>query len=230
MNEQGLTFKVGEGQIQVAPERVVVAGFTGRDRAAAMEHIRELAAEKVPVPESIPSFYQLPSHVLTQADTLTVTGAFTSGEVEVALIVNGSERYVTIASDHTDRMVERQDIGLSKLVCPKVLGTEVWALKDVLEHYDNLEMRSWIQEEETEAWALYQQGLASSLIPLVDLVEEVPFAQHPKVFVLLGGTVAARGGIRAARRFKAEIRDGASGRVLTLEYGVQVLEQLVGST
>ncbi len=52
--------------LTVAPRRLVVAGWTGRDPAAIEHHIAELEAIGVPRPSSVPLYYRVGANLLTQ--------------------------------------------------------------------------------------------------------------------------------------------------------------------
>ncbi|MEO9527100.1 MAG: DUF2848 family protein, partial [Roseibium sp.] len=53
-----MQFKTATGVLSCTPDRLIVAGWTGRDRAAVDHHIEELAAIGVPTPSSVPLYYQ----------------------------------------------------------------------------------------------------------------------------------------------------------------------------
>lgn len=158
---------VGGGEpIEFVARRLIVAGFTGRDRAAVAEHVAELAELGVPEPGETPTFYDLPPSLLTAATTITVEGAETSGEVEPVLFFAGGERYVGVGSDHTARDLERVDIGLSKAACPKIVGRHVIPYRDAVAQWDRLALRS----RTGEAAELYQEGHAGELLPIPELL------------------------------------------------------------
>jgi len=74
-----------------APRRIditelVVAGWTGRDKAAVEHHIAELAAIGVKRPRTVPCFYRLGANLLTTAREVEVVGEDSSGEVEFVLV------------------------------------------------------------------------------------------------------------------------------------------------
>lgn len=219
-----MRFTVGGVTVEIEPDAVVVAGFTGRDEQETRAHLDELAEAGVTVPTVVPTFYSVPPSLLVQRDVITVIHGSTSGEAEIALVVDGPRTYVTLASDHTDRVVETSDIGLSKAVCEKIMATEAWPLEDVLERWDLLELRSWRTEGGERT--LYQDGLAASLLPPRELLAMIPFAWRPERFVFLTGTLPAIGGIRSGEHFSAELRDPLSGRSISLEYCVRVLDLL----
>ena len=222
-----LRFQVDGESLELRPQVGVVAGFTGRDSEDVAHHIEELEREGVPAPEEVPSFYLVAPATLVQRDAIDVSTGRTSGEAEIALLCDGQDTYVTLASDHTDRGAETLDIALSKQVCPKIFAATAWRYEEVAERWDELTLRSWIDEDGERV--AYQEGVAASLIAPVDLLERMPFARRPERFVLLTGTVAVLGAIRAAERFSAELGDPSEGRAITLDYEVRPLDRLLGA-
>jgi Protein of unknown function (DUF2848) len=211
----------GGAEIACRPEIAIVAGYTGRDRHAVLEHIAELEGLGIAPPEAVPTFYAVSPQLVTQAGSLVVTEAATSGEAEVGLVVDRGVVFVTVCSDHTDRAAERFDVALSKRVCPKVLGTSAWRLEDVIGRWDSLQLRSWIGEECDRP---YQDGALGALLGPRELLGAIPWRSEPACFVLLCGTVATIAGIQSSPRFRAELSDPVSGRRLELEYAVEALD------
>lgn len=107
------------------PQQLIVAGYTGRDEAAVREHIEELAAIGIAPPPQVPMRYDLAPALLTTDASFEVNGEATSGEVEPVLLRHDRRWYLGVGSDHTDRSLEREDIGRSKAACPKPLGSVV---------------------------------------------------------------------------------------------------------
>ena len=87
-------------------KQLVCCGWTARDRSAAERHIEELVRLGVPRPSTIPIYIRLSSGLITAADHIEVTSATTSGEVECVLLYDGTGRWLTVGSDHTDRDIE----------------------------------------------------------------------------------------------------------------------------
>lgn len=219
-----MKFDVAGEQVQLDFQAVIAGGFTGRDQSSTRAHLAELAAQGVRVPEQVPTFYPVSPNALTQAVRMIVTHARTSGEAEIALLVDGPQILVTLASDHTDRAVEAFDIALSKQVCPKVVAATAWRLEEVRAQWDSLVIRSWIQEN--GARLLYQEGRAGQLLAPDDLLARVPFKQAPGAYCLLGGTLPAIGPIRGSERFWAELFDPRRGLTIQLEYRVVTFNPL----
>jgi Protein of unknown function (DUF2848) len=209
-------------ELVVRPEIVVVAGYTGRDREAVLDHIGELERLGVPPPPTVPTFYAVSPELLTQGNAVVTTETATSGEAEAGLVVADGEVYVTVCSDHTDRAAERLDIALSKRACHKVVGTSAWRLTDIADRWDTLHLRSWIGDEPT----LYQDGTLGLLVPPLELRDAIPWREQPECFVLMCGTVPTVAGIEASPRFRAELFDPIAERSLELDYAVATLDLL----
>ncbi|WPD77676.1 DUF2848 domain-containing protein [Dickeya fangzhongdai] len=204
---------------------VVIAGWTGRDREAVMHHIRELAELGVPQPSAIPLFYRVAANQLSQSERIEVVGESTSGEAEPLLFRRQGEWYVSLASDHTDRKLEAASVALSKQVCVKPVARQAWRFSDVAEHWDQLQLRSWILED--GEYRQYQQGTLAGLRRPEELLE-LYASRHDSDLPADGvamscGTVAAIGGIRPAAVFRMELVDDVLGRVIRHQYAITTL-------
>ena len=200
-------------------DTLIVAGWTGRDTAALEHHIDELAAIGIPRPSSVPVFYRTSVNGLTQTKRLEVLGPDTSGEVEPVLFGLEDDVWLGLGSDHTDRKAETMGIALSKQLCGKVVGPELWRLSDVLAHWDRLVMRSFATINGKQV--LYQQGELAAMRPPSDLLSRYDGSTTLKPrAVMFCGTVGAIGGIRPAARFEMELEDPVLGRKMTHAYDV----------
>ena len=101
-----LNFTTPDGPATVAVENCVVAGWTGRDKAALDHHIEELAAIGVQGPSTVPLYYRVAVEQVVQRTSVQVLGGDSSGEVEPVLIATENGLLLTVGSDHTDRKVE----------------------------------------------------------------------------------------------------------------------------
>jgi hypothetical protein len=205
--------------LDLEPEAVVAAGYTGRDQRAVRAHVDELAIQGIDPPATVPAYYIVPPYLLTQDARIVTTHARTSGEAEFALLVGPQGVFVTAASDHTDREVERLDVQISKVCCPKVLGRSVWRLDDVRDRWDELVLIGRSGDDDPSA---YQEARLGQLIGPDELLESVPWTVRPKSYVVLGGTVSATGGIRFERCFHVGLHDPSTGRTLDVTYETAV--------
>src|SRR5215210_5752363 len=213
-------FKDRSDQVSVAPEALIVAGWTGRDEAALNHHIEELAAIGVPRPSSVPVFYRNAATNVVQTDKLEVLGPDTSGEVEPVIVALNDGLWIGLGSDHTDRKAETMGIALSKQLCGKVLGAALWKFEDIAPHWDRIVIRSYatINDDRT----LYQEGPLALMRDPVDLM-----TRYGRSFVVntvvMCGTIGAKGGIRPAARFDMELEDPVLKRRMAHGYEVITL-------
>lgn len=212
--------KLTSGRVELDPKELIVAGWTGRDEAALRHHIEELAAIGVPRPSSVPVFYRNSFLNLTQANSVEVLGADTSGEVEPVVVVLEDGLWVGLGSDHTDRKAETMGIALSKQLCAKPIGHTLWRLDEVSDHWDRLQLRSFATIDGQRV--LYQDGKLQAIRTPDDLIQRYQQRLGPGA-IMYCGTFAAVGGIRPATRFEMELEDPVLGRVMTHAYDIQVL-------
>lgn len=223
-----LTFETPQGSLSVAPQRLAIAGWAGRDQAGVQHHIDELAAIGVKPPSSVPLFYRASAQLLTQAENVEMLGGEGSGEAEVCLVSDGDGRlWVTLASDHTDRKLEAVGVAESKQLCAKPVATQAWPLEEVRDHWDSLELESRI--DENGQTVTYQKGTLAELLDVETLLAKLPAAlKHGESLapntLLLCGTVPAIGGIRPSPRFSMTLNDPVLDRRLSHAYTVIELE------
>ncbi len=224
-----LRFEVsGAEVVELQPRQLVIAGWTGRDRAAIDHHIEELAAIGVPRPSSVPLYYRVAAALLTQAPRIEVLGTDSSGEVEPVLVRANGRWWLTVGSDHTDRDAERAGVALSKQLCAKPVASHAWDWESVTARADAIVLRSEIFQG--GRWVRYQDGSLASIRPLQQLVaglpDDAPVADGLVLFCgTLGALPDAGGrGVRPAPRMRLQMIDGA--RTLSHEYAVTALPQV----
>ena len=218
-----LTFNVeDEGAstpLTFAIDRVVIAGWTGRDPVARDKHIAELEAIGIARPETTPIYYRCSARRITLSDSIEVCGENSSGEVEFVLIGWQGRIFVGCGSDHTDRKVEAYSVTVSKQMCDKPMASTLWELEDIIGHWDRLILRAWavIGGERV----LYQEGTLDHMLPVKDLIERGFGGQGlPDGCAMFCGTFAAKGGIRPASRFEFELEDPVLTRKISHGYDV----------
>ncbi|USE78336.1 DUF2848 domain-containing protein [Cupriavidus gilardii] len=218
-----LHFQVaGGGELALDIQRLIIAGWTGRDLAAVQHHIEELQAIGVKPPASVPTFYPLAASLLTTADTIEVPRDDSSGEIEVVLLQSNDGLYVGVGSDHTDRKVEAYDVTVSKQMCDKPVGTQLWRFDDVADHWDSLEMRCWrVRDGER---ALYQEGKVTRLLDPRELIQRLTGESSlPPGTAMFCGTQAVIGELGHGEAFEVELHDPVRNRTLRHAYRVQTL-------
>lgn len=201
--------------------QTVIAGWTGRDKAAMEHHIHELETIGVKRPSKTPLFYRVSTHRLTTSSTLEVLGADSSGEVEFVLVHSVGRLWVGVGSDHTDRKVESVSIPVAKQLCDKPVASALWPFESVVDHWDALVLRSWIHENGNRV--LYQEGTTASMLRPEILLKEFAGGKLADGTLMFGGTLAAEGGIRSTTRFEFELVDERNGRRISHAYDVVTL-------
>lgn len=212
----------GGDTLEFAPQALVIAGFTGRDRAAVEHHIVELEAMGVERPPETPTFYDAPVSLLTTEADIAVTGRETSGEVEPVLFRTPHGAFVGVGSDHTDRGLERTDIALSKRACSKVVGRDVIPYEQAVEQWDEIALRC-----RTADGSVYQSGRAGELLPIPHLLAELEarLGRLPDGLVLFLGTVPLQtDGFVFSERYELDLALG-DGPWLSCAYRVSLAEE-----
>jgi len=198
-------------------EQLVIAGWTGRDKRAVEEHIRELEALGVKRPLSTPIFYRVAVSRLTLASSIQAIGTRSSGEAELVLLQSAGRLWVGLGSDHTDREVETYGVTVSKQMCDKPIAAQFWAFDDVKSHWDLLQLRSRIEENGEQV--VYQEGVAAAFVEPRELIRGYARGEAlPDNTLMFCGTLAAKGGVRAAERFAFELEDPVLKRKIQHHY------------
>jgi hypothetical protein len=212
--------------LRFAYERMVNAGYTGRNQAEVRKHIEELARKGIPGPPTTPTLYPVIRRALVKDPVIEVYSRETCGEAEYVLLIENENRiYVGVGSDHTDRKLEEWDIPRAKQICPNVIGETVWALEDVAGHWDELALRCRQVVDGQEI--LYQEGTLSRLMAPQELMAFVRSKIRGPLdgTIIFSGTMAAlTGGFAYGSRLSAELVDPNLNRRLGLEYDVHPLD------
>jgi len=155
--------------------------------------------------------------------------------VEPVIVALGDQLCLTVGSDHTDRKAETQGIALSKQLCPKPIGRDLWSLEEIAHHWDKLKLRSFATIDGVRV--AYQDGTLAGMRPPADLMTRYGTSKYgkshapkghakptlPPDAVMFCGTLAAIGGIRPATRFEMELEDPVLGRTMKHAYDIAVL-------
>lgn len=201
----------------------VIAGWTGRDRAALEKHIEELEALGVKRPATTPIFYRVSANRFTDADLIEVPGGASSGEAEYLLLAHGDDLFVGLGSDHTDREAEAFNVTVSKQMCDKPVAPTLWRLDDVLDHWDDLVLRSHMVVEGERR--LYQEGSVNGMLDPKELIArfEALGGHFANGTAMLCGTLPAIGGLAYGEQFDMELEDPVLGRSIRHSYRIRNL-------
>ena len=213
-----MRFMVDDIEVPAQINRLVIAGWTGRDANAVQHHIKELKALGVTPPSQVPLFYMASNSLLVHLPEIEVLGEGTSGEVEPLLVKLEDVLFIGLGSDHTDRDLEAVSVAASKQACPKPVAKRLWKFEEVAPHIDQLILSCEIEED--GQWTAYQQGTLAGIRPLVELSERVGLADGQ---AMLCGTLGAIGGVRSASAYRMSLFDPVLNRILEFSYRVKPL-------
>lgn len=228
MSNKFIQLKTGTGDLALPIDRLIVAGWVGKDGAALQSHIKELQELGVTPPSRTPTYMNLSPDLLTTGGEISVIAPTSSGEVEAVIFVGrDGEQYVGVGSDHTDRDFEQYSIPASKQMCGKVIAPEVWPMHEVADHLDELILRSWITRDGREV--LYQEGRLDANRSLQSLQLGIPAGcfHNGESYCLYCGTFAAIGGLYYSDSFTFAMEDTVLNRTIRHTYRIQVLPQFL---
>lgn len=215
-----LTFRLPDGKnIRLEIRRALAAGASARDRERAQKHIAHMSALGIKPPPHIPMLYPLSPTLVTNADEIAVVGDDSTPEVEAVLFRAGGEDYLTVGSDHTDRRIEAVSALQGKNSCPKIVAIGAWPVREVLDHWDSLELRCQCGD------TLLQEGALSHVMaydPLMVFVREHD-GDAAEGRLVFSGTVPTqakppKGGVT----IRLELSDPVLQRSLRHDYTVHV--------
>ncbi len=220
----GFILKKGKDRLplEFQVKRMVNGGYVGRNQEEVRHHIEELARKGIPGPSSTPTLYPVSRRTLTQASSIEVFGEETSGEAEFVLLMeNEKQVYVGVGSDHTDRKLEKFDIAWSKNICPNLVSKELWPFDDVLPHWDEIMLRSWVTRDGKRS--LYQEAPLRSIIPPRELISFVCSRVQGRLdhMVIFSGTIGIlKGELIFGEKFEVELEDPRSRDRLSVVYSI----------
>lgn len=215
----------GNRPLPLIIDRLIVAGWVGKNKEAVREHIEELGKLGVPAPSRTPTYMNLSASLLTTSEAMDVVGPESSGEVECVLFGSAGRLFVGVGSDHTDRGFEKYDIPASKQMCAKPVAPVVWDIEDVRDHLDRITLRSWMTTGGKRR--LYQEGFLAANIGVLDILKGVPAEDRLGLehFALFCGTLPALGGIEIGEMFEFEMEDPVLNRRIGHRYSIRRLPQ-----
>lgn len=216
----------GSEKITVQIPYMLNAGYAGRTQEKVREHIEELEKLGVPGPTEIPILFPITFNQATLAQRIDVQGEQTSGEIEFILLQHAGEWFVTVGSDHTDRELEQFSVEKSKQACPNVLASCLWPVTEVIEHWDQIQLRAWVTKDGTRV--LYQDETLAVLLPFTVLLDFVrsKVADSLESIPIFSGTIATLEGLIFADFFEMEMVDPVLNRSIRHQYSIRPLTQL----
>ncbi|MEM2876162.1 MAG: DUF2848 family protein [Candidatus Bathyarchaeia archaeon] len=233
----------------VSVKKLCLGRYCSREIEATRKRLDEKRAEGYTV-HGNPNICMKSRYLLTNEDVIEVQGPQTSGEVEFVAIMDKGEVLVSVGSDHNDRTLEIMwtealgkvyDTAKSKQMAPAVVAKDAWLYRDVKDHWDKLNLRSYVTFSGEKI--PYQDFTLSELVDLEYHFRANPWLMEDGV-VLFGGTSGtlptvppnvfqfqpSLKGLIFPSDFHFEIRDPVLGRVISHSYKVRCLEELGSSS
>lgn len=206
--------------LQFSVGRVFNAAWSARNAEERDRHIDELQRAGVPAPARTPDCFELSPDRVQATKIVHTLSPGTSGEAEYVILVGTDDIYVGVGSDHTDRQLEASSVRLAKQLYPNVLGTSVWPLGDIDEHWEQLLLESDVHND--GAAVPYQRGSVDLLMPpsywLAEL-EKCGIKVAPGL-ILFSGTISVIGDLTNATLFSGRLTDPIAERTLSIEYEI----------
>ncbi|MFH1935585.1 MAG: DUF2848 family protein [Pseudomonadota bacterium] len=215
-------------QLEFKYDRIVNAGYVGKNQEEVRRHILELAEKGIPGPSSTPTLYPVVCTALTTESVIEVYGNETSGEVEyVLLVVTEDEIYVGLGSDHTDRHLEKTDIPRAKQICPNLMSRTLWPLDEVEGHWDDLLLNATAVYQGGEIH--YQEGRLGLLLNPSELLSFVKTKIPGPLenLVIFSGTMGMlTEEFVFAKKFSAQLIDEKLNRRIEISYDINPIDYL----
>ena len=206
-------------------ERLVCAGWVGRDKTAVQAHVEELAQLGIPGPSQTPTYMNYSPYLATTEAVIDVVGPDSSGEVEYVILKRDGKLYIGVGSDHTDREMEKHSIPGSKQMCAKVLAPVVWPYEEIRNHWDQIILRSWTQRETEQV--LYQEDTLGTILDAERILNGLPADEGlpTEGMLIFSGTLATKMGLIFSDRFDFEMEDPVLNRSIRYGYDIRILPQ-----
>jgi hypothetical protein len=213
-----LSDSISSRKFDLTVKKVFCGGFTGRNKNSVKKHIAEMQSIGISPPRSTPTLYRISPYLITCDSEIEVVGDKTSGEIEVVIIIDSGETYLTVGSDQTDREIEELNYQKSKQICSKVIAKEVWSYGEVYDHFDSLILRSKVVKDGKKF--IYQEDSVSLITRPKDLINIYQIKEKDGC-VLFTGTIPTRTGkLEYASEYILELIDPILDRKITHSYNV----------
>lgn len=211
--------------IRLSFNKMINAGFSGRNQASVRAHILELEKEGIPGPKTTPVFFSLTCENLKFGKALQVIGDKTSGEVEFVIITQGEKNYIGIGSDHTDRELEQHSMYKAKEICSNIMSDTIWDYDDIKDHWDKIEISSSTREQINGKDILYQRETLSSILhpnEIKKIIEQKLTDKNLDQSIIFSGTIPVLTNHPIyGKYFCCKLHDPILNRTLTCDYTIE---------
>jgi hypothetical protein len=136
----------------ISVKKILLGRNASRNVEGTKESLDVLRAEGYKI-HGNPNVCAKSRYLLTNEDVIEVQGPQTSGEAEYVALSTGGEIFISVGSDHNDRTLyylwtealgKVADTAKSKQMCPAVVARMAWRYADVKDHWDQLNLKSFV--------------------------------------------------------------------------------------
>jgi hypothetical protein len=185
---------------------------------------------------NFPRIYRVSTNAVTQARQIEVVGTGTSGDIVPVIVAMKDGLWLTVGSDHVDRVAESYSVALAKQLCPLVLADQAWRFDEVNAHLDQIALKSWIVEIGVLSTRVpYQAGSLATVDSINTVVQALALEQQLATLrvgtVLSCGSIGEQGqrfgAVRGAKTFVIQMIDAVLNRTIEHRYDIECLPQVL---
>lgn len=153
MTELSVTIQHGDDITErrlIQVSRIANLGMASRDPPDDEEleaQIDQMKESGVKTQDELPFVVPKPNNLITTDDHIQVNTPDTAGEAEFVLFPTEEAVYLGVGNDHKDYHLAPSAMHRGNSTCPSVVSDELWVLDDVRDHWDELELRSWVETD-----------------------------------------------------------------------------------
>ena len=196
-------------------------GFTARDQEQMKKNLKALDKMGISYPKEFPQLYPCQKYLLTPKSEIEVVSENTCGEVEYIILKKSEEYFIGVGSDHADKVVEKNSIINSKQLCAKHYSKEFWRLEDVIDHWDDIIIRSYQKEVNGKDKLLYQEGHLYQILSVKDTIQFVEKKlKNKEEYIVFGGSIASHLDVIYGEEFYYEMEDPQLSRKIKSSYKI----------
>ncbi|MBU8878198.1 DUF2848 domain-containing protein [Bacillus sp. FJAT-29790] len=218
-NESRITFNV---------KNVYCLGNSGRTQVDIQNHILELEKQGISAPMNTDAtIHPISDYLVTQDGNIQVLGNNTTGEIEYLLLINEEGSFITVGSDHADRVLEAQSSKYFKQICQKPIAKVLWPLEEVIGHWDEIKLTCEIMVH--DHWELYQEGTVASLLgveKVIELLQKNNVYSTEGIVVYCGTICLYKGKFMYPTWYRMTMHDPILNRSIILCYNIEILNDI----
>jgi len=210
--------------------RIANLGMAGRSQPEGEQldnHLEQMREAGVASPEQLPFVTPKPNYLVTTDDSIQVNSSETAGEAEFVMYPTDEHLYIGVGNDHKEYEIAPTNMHVANNTCPSVMSDEVWVFEEVADHWDEIELRSWVERDGT--LELYQRAPMSAFMRPNSIVDAVAESITDPITgtAIWSGTVDSGGvdpfpEVVSGDFYMVQLHDPVLNRRLVTQYSVHV--------